>query len=425
MGLFRPERRANPFENPSISLSDASLLTIFGGEPTVAGVQVNEPGAVSTSIAVYRAISLLAGLVAGLPLNAFRIRDKTRVAVSALTDHEEAPYTQYELWELVMTHLLGWGNSYCEKIRDGAGRVDSLRPINPDRVKPRLMPPGDGMPALKVFEVTVTDGQPPVPYTNYEIMHIPGLGYDGLLGLSPIGVARQAIGISRAADDLAGRLYANGNLMSGILTTDKTLTQDQADALKSRWREKMQGAKHAHDVAVLDTGTKFQTLTISPEDAQFLESRRWQTIEIARLYGIPPHLLGDVEKSTSWGTGIEQQNIGLVTYSVRPWLHRIEQRVSREIVSPSTQVARFDVNALLRGDAAARAAYYTQGIQWGWLTRNEARAGEEMQPIDGLDEPLTPLNMKAGTSDVDGVLEPENDVATGVNLTAVPNDSAA
>lgn len=425
MGLFRREQRANPFENPSISLSDASLLTIFGGQPTTSGVQVNEPGAVSTSIAVYRAIALLAGLVAGLPLQAFRVRDKVPVAVAALTDHVEAPYTQYELWELVMTHLLGWGNSYCEKIRDRGGRIDSLRPIYPGQVKPRLLPAENGLPALKVFEVTREAGQPPEPLTTREIMHIPGLGYDGLLGLSPVGVARQAIGLGRAAEDLAGQLFSNGNLMSGILTTDKTLTQEQADALKSRWREKMQGAKHAHDVAVLDTGTKFQSLTISPEDAQFLETRRWQTIEIARLYGIPPHLLGDVEKSTSWGTGIEQQNIGLVLYTVRPWLHRVEQRVSREIVEPKTQIARFDVNALLRGDAAARAAYYMSGIQWGWLTRNEARAGENLQPIDGLDEPLTPLNMKAGTSDVDGVMEPDNDAATGVNLTAVPDPTAA
>lgn len=421
MGLFRRETRS--FENPAVSLSDASLLTIFGGQPTASGVQVNEPGAFSSSIAVYRAISLLSGLIAGLPLEAFRIATKQPVSVAPLTDHAGAPYTQFELWELVAAHLLGWGNAYVEKVRDNMGRLDYLRPINPDRVKPRLFT-ANGLPPAKVFEVTTEVGAPPTPYTTREIMHIPGLGYDGVVGLSPIGVARQAVGIANAAEDLAGRLYANGNLMSGILTTDRVLDQGQADALKSRWREKMLGAKHAHDVAVMDAGTKFQPLSISPEDAQFLQTRRWQTIEVARLYGIPPHLLGDVERSTSWGTGIEQQNIGLVMYTVRSWLHRIEQRVSLEVVQPSTQLARFNVNALLRGDASARAAYYTQGIQWGWLTRNEARSGENLQPLPGLDEPLTPLNMTADATDSEGPLEPENDTA-GAPLAAVPNAPAA
>lgn len=424
MGLFRREQRSGPFENPSISLSDASLLTIFGGQPTSSGVQVNESGAFSSSIAVYRAIALLSGLIAGLPLEAFRIANKTPVVVAPLTDHQGVAYTQFELWELVAAHLLGWGNAYVEKVRDSMGRIDYLRPLYPERVKPRLMPGDNGLPPAKVFEVTTEIGKPPTPYTSYELMHIPGLGYDGLMGLSPIGVARQAVGIANAAEDLAGRLYANGNLMSGILTTDRVLEQGQADALKTRWREKMLGAKHAHDVAVMDAGTKFQPLSISPEDAQFLQTRRWQTTEIARLYGIPPHLLGDVERSTSWGTGIEQQNIGLVMYTVRSWLHRIEQRVSLEIVQPQTQVARFNVNGLLRGDAAGRASYYASGIQWGWLTRNEARSGENMQPIDGLDEPLTPVNMQAGDLTADGPLEPEDDAESGASLSAVPNPAA-
>jgi HK97 family phage portal protein len=127
-----------------------------------------------------------------------------------------------------------------------------------------------------------------------------------------------------------------------------------------------------------------------------LESRRWQTVEIARWFGIPPHLLGDVEKSTSWGTGIEQQNIGFVAYTLRPWLNRIEQRVTREVVEPATQYAEFLIDGLLRGDTAERYAAYSTGIQWGFITRNEARVKENLVPLDGLDEPLTPLNMSKG-----------------------------
>jgi HK97 family phage portal protein len=305
-----------------------------------------------------------------------------------------------------MFHLLLWGNAYVEKIRNPLGSIIALRPINPARVKPRLFKPGEGDPNAKVYEVKgVGRSQTVEPYTNYEIMHVPGPGYDGLMGLSPIGVARQSVGISLAAEELAATLYGNGNLMSGVLSTDVKLDQGQADMLKARWREKVQGSRHAHDIAVLDAGTKFTPTSMPPEDAQFLQTRRWQTIEIARLYGIPPHLLGDVEKSTSWGTGIEQQNLAFVAYTLRPWLNRIEQRVTREIVEPSTQYAEFLVDGLLRGDSAQRAASYVSGIQWGYLTRNEVRVKENLQPLEGLDEPLTPLNMAKG--DAQGPLVPQ------------------
>jgi HK97 family phage portal protein len=401
MGLFRPERRTS-FENPSVSLSDASLIQMFGGDVmTTAGPMVSETGAISTMVAVYRAISLLSGLVAGLPFKAFRYSDRSEVIVRPM-HNPGYDRTPFELWETVMVHLLGWGNAWVHKERNAFGAIENLVPINPSRVKPKYYPPGTLVDqGVKVFEVKQPDGSL-IPMTNYELMHIPGLSYDGLLGLSPVGVARQAIGTQMAADDLASRQYSNGNMIGGVLTTDRPLTQQQADALKARWREKMQGARHAHDIAVLDTGTKFQATTLAPEEAQFLQTRRWQTIEIARVFGIPPHLLGDVERTTSWGTGIEQQNIAFVAYTLRPWLSRIEQRVSFQVVTPKSQFAEFEINGLLRGSAPERAAFYANGIQWGWLTRNEARIKENLVPITGLDEPLTPLNMVAGTQDVEG-----------------------
>lgn len=400
MGLFRPERRAS-FENPSVSLSDASLIQMFEGVQSTAGPIVSETGAISTMVAVYRAISLLSGLAAGLPLKAYRYAGKTEVIVRPL-QYPGYGRTPYELIETIMVHLLGWGNAYVHKERNSFGAIENLVPINPARVTPKPFRPGETTDqTVKVFEVKQADGTV-VPLTNYELMHIPGLSYDGLKGLSPVGVARQAIGTQMAADDLASRQYSNGNMIGGVLTTDRPLTQQQADALKARWREKMQGAKHAHDIAVLDTGTKFQATTLAPEEAQFLQTRRWQTIEIARVFGIPPHLLGDVERTTSWGTGIEQQNIAFVAYTLRPWLTRIEQRMSFEVVTPKTQFCEFEINGLLRGSAAERAQFYASAIQWGWMTRNEARINENYEPITGLDEPLTPLNMVAGHNDVEG-----------------------
>jgi HK97 family phage portal protein len=168
----------------------------------------------------------------------------------------------------------------------------------------------------------------------------------------------------------------------------------------------MAGVAHGHDVAVLDGATKFIPLTMPPDEAQFLQSRRWQVVDIARFYGVPPWLLGDVEKSTSWGTGIEQQNLGFVSYTINFWTTRIEQRITWEIATPTDQTAEFEFDALLRGDMAERYAAYATAIQWGWLTRNEARKKENLPPIKGLDEPLQPMMMPptsvGGEQDVPG-----------------------
>jgi HK97 family phage portal protein len=397
------ERRTNPYENPSIPLTDAGLLDFFGGSPTDAGVSINEQTALKFS-AVWRAVSLLSGLVAGLPLKTYRYSDKSEVLLRPLY-RPSAVATPFELWEQVMVHLLLWGNAYVHKVRNSYGSIVELRPIHPSRVKPDLiLPDTDSDPnAGKIFVVTDKSGQAH-PYTTYEIMHIPGMGYDGIQGISPIAMARQSIAIGQAADTLAAKFYGNGTLLSGILTTDRVLQPEQADALKVRWREKMSGLRHGHDVAVMDAGTKFQPIQIPPEDAQFLQTRRWQVIDVARWYGLPPHLLSDVEKSTSWGSGIEQQNMGLVTFTLKAWLTRIEQRVTWEVVEPTTQYAEFLVENLLRGDAVARATFYGLAIQWGWMTRNEARRKENLEPIDGLDEPLTPLNMGIGIAEETPIL---------------------
>jgi HK97 family phage portal protein len=405
MGLLRPkETRAN-FENPSISLSDASLIQLYGGGPTTAGPDVSETSAVSGTLAVYRAVSLLAGSIGGLPLRAYRLSGRSEVFPRLLQDPGNG-LTPFELWEMVCTHLLLWGNAYVYKHRNSYTAIDALVPINPGRIKTKILPSdqsGIGEP-VKMFEVQQANGKL-LPLTNYDLMHIPGLGYDGIKGLSPIGVARQAIGILSAADELAAKLYSSGNMMSGILTTDRPLKQEQADAIKARWRDKLQGNRHAHDIAVLDSGTTFVPTSMAPDVAQFLQTRQWQMEEIARLYGIPPQMLGD-RAVRSTATGIEQQSIEFVAYTLQPWIRRIEQRVSKEIVIPTTQFVEFDTAGLLRGAIGERYAAYASGIQWGHLTRNEAREMENRTPIDGLDLPLTPLNMIAGTGDENGVMAP-------------------
>jgi HK97 family phage portal protein len=236
-----------------------------------------------------------------------------------------------------------------------------------------------------------------VKYTQDQIMHIPGVGYNGMTGLPPITYAKQAIGTALAGDRLAARFYANGTQLSGILKTAIPLSSEtQADEMKRKWAVKNAGLGSAGGVAILDAETDYQPLTIPPDQLQFLESRRWQTTEIARIFGIPPHLVGDVEKTTSWGSGIEEQNTAFVAYTLAAWANRIQQRVTREVVQTRGWSAFFDFSTLMRGDMTERFAAYATAIQWGWFTRNEARLRENLEPIDGLDVPLQPLNMQAG-----------------------------
>jgi HK97 family phage portal protein len=383
----------NPFENPAVPLSSVALDGVFGGQ-TSGDAGENVTADTSLTIpTVFRCVSLISGLIAGCPLLTYKTPGKKVITVPALDPlNPDTLYTQFELWELVMTHLLLCGNAYVLKVKDGVGRVTDLRPIWPGRVTPKIEA------GAKVFYVKPVQGNAePTRYTSAQVMHIHGMGYDGLVGLAPIAYAKQAIGTAIAGDRLAARFYANGTQLTGILKTAVPLTdQDQADEMKRMWRIKSAGIGNAGGVAILDAETDYQALTIPPDQLQFLESRRWETTEIARMFGIPPHLVGDVEKTTSWGTGIEQQNTAFVAYTLAAWANRIQQRVTREVVATRGQTSSFDFSSLLRGDMAERFAAYAVAVQWGWMTRQEARLKENMEPIDGLDVPLQPLNMQAG-----------------------------
>jgi HK97 family phage portal protein len=292
--------------------------------------------------------------------------------------------TSFELWETAFGHVLLWGNAYLQTLRDQTGRIAELWPVHPSRVKTGR--------AKDLTKVYVVDGNLDAPFTDREILHVPGFGYDGVLGLSPIQCARQGIGLSLAAERYGAKLFGSGSLASGLLTTDKALSEVQATALKDRWAAKTKGLQNAHEVAILDNGAKFQQLSIPPEDAQFIESRRFQIAEVARIFGVPPHMLMETDRSTSWGTGIEQQGIGFVVYTLRPWLTRFEQRISR-ILTPAATYASYEVEGLLRGDSAQRAGFYTQMWNIGVYSTNDIRRLENQPPVDGGDVRYRPLNM--------------------------------
>lgn len=392
MTLFRSlfEARAS-IENPTVPISSAAITELLGGAPSAAGVRVNEKTALRI-VAVFRCVELIAGTCAALPLKTYRVGTRERVRLELLANpHPEL--TDFEMWELVYAHLLLWGNAYLRKMRDGSGRVRELWPIEPGRVRVDVIDPTGANPGGKVFAILDKNGVYQ-PYTNIEILHIPGLGYDGRVGLSRIQLAHQALGTGVAAEEYAGRFFGSGSMPAGILSTDQELEEIQADALKARWRERVAGLGHAHEIAVLDAGAKFQALAIPAKDAQLLETQEWSVTQIARLFGLPPHAIGDVEKSTSWGTGIEQQKIGMVQFTLQPsYLTRVEKRITRDLTAPFGLFAEYAVEGLLRGDSQTRAEFYDKGIKAGWLSRNSVAQKENEESVPGGDEYLLPAGV--------------------------------
>lgn len=410
MSLFRQERRDfagnatyNPFNNPSVPLQSVAFDSVYGlmQRANNASGETVTPDRALAIPTVWRCVGLLATVIAGCPLVVYNKKKEPQVIPCLDPNNPRTTYTTYELWELVVAHLCLWGNAYVRKVRNDADMIIDLVPIVPALVKVKRIKPDGKHTDGKEFEIEHFAANGVLDYVektgNWDVMHIPGQGYDGLIGLSPLQLAAQTYGTALAADKLAAKFFSAGTSLTGILNVKAPLAdQSQADEIKRRWREVNAGSNHGGDIAVLDAETTFQQLTIPPDQLQFLESREWESSELARIYGIPPHLIGDESKSTSWGTGIEQQNIGFVAYTVGGWTSRIEQRVCREIVNTRGQTSAFDLTELMRGSTSERFSAYALGIQWGWLTRNEARANEDMQPIDGLDAPLIPMNMTAG-----------------------------
>lgn len=377
-------------ENPAVPLTDTSILQMIGADSTTfSGKSVNEITALG-SAAVWRAVQVSCNVPAALPFHAFReVGENRRVRVygqtAKLVDDPHPDMTPFEFWQIVRMHRKLWGNAYIRKLRNQLGQVAELWPIHPGRVRVGR----ESEAGQKVYAI---DGGKEVLSDN-EILHLPGLGYDGITGVSPIRAAQQSIGLGLAAEEYGARLFGSGSLASGVLQTEQRLTPTQADQLAARWKAKQGGLGNAHGTIVLDKGAQFHQLTIPPQDAQFLESRRFQVVEVCRWMGIPPFLMFDTEKSTSWGTGLEQQALGWVKFDLYPDLVAVEQRFTKHILRPTPVYAKYAIEGLLRGDSAARAAFYTSLWNIGALSTNEIRAYEDNEPIEGGDVHWRPLNM--------------------------------
>lgn len=386
----------NSIENPAVPLTDASVLQMLGAETSISGTNVNEVTALGLP-AVWRAMQVTCNVPAALPLHAYRHTGSARVLATGqpenLIGDPHPDMTPFEFWQTVYFHRKAWGNAYVRKLRNQLEQIAELWPIHPRRVKV-------GRESENGRKVYVIDGDTDNPLSDNEILHLPGLGYDGVCGVSPIRAARESIGMGLAAQEYGAKFFGSGMLATGVLQTEQRLTQTQADQISARWKAKRSGLKSAHETIVLDKGAKFTQLSLAPEDAQFLETRRFQVVEICRWFGIPPFLMFDTEKSTSWGTGLEQQALGWVKIDLLPDLTAIEQRLTKHVLKPTPVYAHYSVEGLLRGDSAARAAFYKSLWDMGALSTNEVRELEERAPVEGGDVRYRPLNMgELGTTD--------------------------
>jgi HK97 family phage portal protein len=351
-----------------------------------------------TNATVYACVRILAETVASLPLIVYRRleRGKERAEdyylYEILHDRPNPLMTSFELRETLQGHLALWGNSYCEIDYDSAGRVTALWPLRPDKVL-NINKAGETV----SYEYQLPDGKT-TWLSGSRVWHIRGLSGDGLRGMSPIELMRNSIGLSMAAEKYGSKFFGNNARPSGVLQHPGVLGDEAAKQLRESWNEMHMGLDNAQRVAILEEGMTYNQIGIPPEDAQFLETRKFQMGEIARAYRIPPHMIGDLDRATF--NNIEHQGIEFVTHTIRPWLVRWEQSISRDLMTETERkkyFAEFLVDALLRGDTMSRYQAYAIGFQNGWLSQNDIRERENMNPIEGGDDYYVPLNLASST----------------------------
>jgi HK97 family phage portal protein len=364
------------------SISDPALADWLGvGARSYSGVSVGEYSALSVP-AIWRGVSLIAGTVASLPLKSYRdLPDGSRERVKSFLDNPAGieAQTPYEWTETVVAHLVLHGNAFLLHQYGGAGQLMGLRPLHPGCVSVAL---DANAPGGKVFRVSMADGTTR-DFTGVDLTHIPGLATDPSgRGLSLIEIARNSIGMTIAADQSASRLFGNGMLLSGIVTPEDDLTEDEARQVKESLQRKMLGHEHAGDVAVINRRLKFEPWSMNNTDAQWIEARGFQVDEVARLLGVPKVLLMEDGAST-WGSGIAELVSGWVRFSLAGWTARIEQRLSRLL--PSPRFCEFDYAGLLKPTPADEINLLIAQVNNGLVTVNEARRIRNMEPVPGGD----------------------------------------
>ena len=383
MGIFKGLFRTR--DAPQNRTAGSSYSFFMG--VSASGKQVNERTSMQMT-AVYSCVRILSEAVASLPLNVYRYTDTggkekaiDHSLYRLLHDEPNPEMSSFIFRETLMTHLLLWGNAYAQIIRNGKGEVIALYPLMPDRMTVdrdsngrlyyKYRKSNDDAPTMESGVVSLAPS---------DVLHVPGLGFDGLVGYSPIAMAKNAIGLAIAAEEYGSKFYANGAAPSGVLEHPGTLKDPTR--VRDSWNSTFGGSSNSHKVAVLEEGMKYTPISISPNEAQFLETRKFQINEIARIFRVPPHMVGDLEKSSF--SNIEQQSLEFVKYTLDPWVIRWEQALYRTLLSEEEKKSyffKFNVEGLLRGDYQSRMQGYATARQNGWMSANDIRELEDLDRI--------------------------------------------
>jgi len=375
------------------NLKDPRLNELFGGSSTDSGVSVTPDSALTYS-AVYAAVRVIAEAVSSLPLNLHernpgggKSKANSHPLYHILHDSPNPEMSSLQWREASMAHLLLHGNCYTEIVRDLEGNVVELWPIDPTIVRPNRTEQGQ-------LYYDLNRGKNFITAAN--MLHISGLSFDGISGMSPIALARQSLGLSMAIESFGAGYFGRGARPGGVLTFPGQLSPEARQNLRRSFEELHAGGANSHRVALLEAGLKWEAIGVPPDDSQFLQSREFQVVEVCRWFNVPPHKLKDLNK-TSYNS-LEQMNVEFVVDTLRPWLVRWEQQLNRKVIRPNERGNFFfehNVEGILRGDQASRYQAYSVGRNWGWLSVNEIREKENMNPVEGGDVYMQPMNMQS------------------------------
>ena len=402
-GLFRSR------DKPQNRTAGSAYSFFMGGSSS--GKAVTERSAMQMT-AVYSCVRILSEAVAGLPLHVYRYNDSggKEKAVDhplylLLHDEPNPEMTSFIFRETLMTHLLLWGNAYAQIIRNGKGEIIALYPLMPNKMTVDRDENGHLYYRYnRSNDEAIQSKESTVILQPKDVLHIPGLGFDGLVGYSPIAMAKNAIGLAIATEEYGAKFFANGAAPSGVLEHPGTIKDPSK--VREAWQSQFGGSSNSGKVAVLEEGMKYTPISISPEQAQFLETRKFQINEIARIFRVPPHMVGDLEKSSF--SNIEQQSLEFVKYTLDPWVVRWEQAISRALFTADEKkryFVKFNLEGLLRGDYQSRMTGYATARQNGWMSANDIRELENLDLIpeeDGGDLYLVNGNMLPLTSIAEG-----------------------
>jgi HK97 family phage portal protein len=433
MGIFSGLFKSR--DKPTDSTVGSRYTFYMGG--STSGKTVTERSAMQMT-AVYSCVRILAEAIAGLPLHVYRYnsdggKEKAIDHSLYLILHDEPnpEMSSFVFRETLMTHLLLWGNAYAQIIRNSKGEVVALYPLMPNKMSVDRDENGQLYYQYLRSIDEVGGKSETVILKPTDVLHIPGLGFDGLVGYSPIAMAKNAIGLAIATEEYGAKFFANGAAPSGVLEHPGTIKDPQR--VREAWQSQFGGSQNSGKIAVLEEGMKYTPISISPEQAQFLETRKFQINEIARIFRVPPHMVGDLEKSSF--SNIEQQSLEFVKYTLDPWVIRWEQSIMRTLLTPEEKKSyfvKFNLEGLLRGDYQSRMNGYATARQNGWMSANDIRelenldripaeAGGDLYLINGNMLPLQQAGAFANTQNDDGkeentdeeVLEVEESGADG------------